>query len=124
MAATAMRVLIVEDETDLGEVFRDFIATRGHAAELVGSAEEALDRLRSERAPDAIVLDVKLPGMSGLDFMREPAVREAAIPIIVISGHATERDARECLRHGALEFRRDTNGVRHGACRRTCPCGS
>ena len=101
--ATVMRVLIVEDEADLGAVFRDYIVSRGHKADVVGSAEAALERLRTSR-PDAIVLDVRLPGMSGLEFMRLPVVREAAIPVIVVSGHATEHEARECLRHGALEF--------------------
>jgi len=101
--ATAMRVLIVEDEPDLGEVFHDYIVARGHKADVVRSAEAALDRIRRLR-PHAIVLDVKLPGMSGLDFMSLPVVREAAIPVIVVSGHATEHQARECLRLGALEF--------------------
>ena len=100
---TAMRVLIVEDEPDLGEVFHDYIVARGHKADVVRSAEAALDRIRRLR-PHAIVLDVKLPGMSGLDFMSLPVVREAAIPVIVVSGHATEHQARECLRLGALEF--------------------
>jgi len=100
---TAMRVLIVEDEPDLGEVFHDYIVARGHKADVVRSAEAALDRIRRLR-PHAIVLDVKLPGMSGLDFMSLPVVREVAIPVIVVSGHATEHQARECLRLGALEF--------------------
>ena len=99
-----MRVLIVEDETDLGVVFRDFIAARGHEADVVGSAEAAVERLRAAEPPDVIVLDVRLPGMSGLDFMRLPLVRESTVPVIVVSGHATEHQARECLRHGALEF--------------------
>ena len=99
-----MRVLIVEDETDLGAVFQDYIVSRGHRAEVVDSAEAALEGVRGSDPPDVIVLDVKLPGMSGLDFIRLPAVREAAIPVIVISGHASEHQARECLRHGALEF--------------------
>ena len=98
-----MRVLIVEDEADLADVFRDYVVSRGHKAEVVGSAEDALVRLRAAR-PHAIVLDVKLPGMSGLQFMSLPVVREAAIPVIVISGHATEHEARACLRLGALEF--------------------
>jgi DNA-binding response OmpR family regulator len=102
-AATAMRVLIVEDEADLAEVFHDYIVSRGHTADVVGSAEAALDKLRTGR-PHAIVLDVKLPGMSGLQFMSLPVVREAALPVIVISGHATEHEARECLKLGALEF--------------------
>lgn len=100
---TPMRVLIVEDEADLAEVFQDYIVSRGYKADVVGSAEAALERLATGR-PHVIVLDVKLPGMSGLQFMSLPVVREAAIPVIVISGHATEREARECLHRGALEF--------------------
>lgn len=98
-----MRVLIVEDERDLGEIFQDYIVSRGHAAEVVSTAEAALDRLQTSR-PDAIVLDVKLPGMSGLEFMRLPDVRAADVAVIVVSGHATEDQARACLRLGALEF--------------------
>ena len=98
-----MRVLIVEDEPDLGEVFQDYVVSCGHAADLVGSAEAALERISRQR-PDAIVLDVKLPGMSGLDFMSLPVVKRAGIPVIVVSGHATEQQALECLRLGAVEF--------------------
>jgi DNA-binding NtrC family response regulator len=98
-----MRVLIVEDEAELGSVFSDYVISCGHRAEVVGSAEAALERLLGA-PPHAIVLDVKLPGMSGVDFMRMPAVRESGLPVIVVSGHATEREARECLRLGALEF--------------------
>jgi CheY-like chemotaxis protein len=102
-ATTAMRVLIVEDDPDLGAIFHDYIASCGHHAEVVMSAEAALERLTAA-PPHAIVLDVKLPGMSGVDFMRLPDVREAGVPLIVVSGHATETQARECLRLGALEF--------------------
>ena len=102
-SVTTMRVLIVEDEADLGEVFREYIVACGHQAEVVGSAEAALEWLRTSR-PHAIVLDVRLPGMSGLELMRDSALRDSGIPVIVISGHATEHEARECLRLGALEF--------------------
>jgi CheY-like chemotaxis protein len=98
-----MRVLIVEDEVELGRVFHDYLAAVGHRPEVVGSAEAALDRLAAG-PPHVIVLDVKLPGMSGVDFLRLRAVRESGIPVIVVSGHATEPQARECLRLGALEF--------------------
>ena len=98
-----MRVLIVEDETHLGEVFQDYIVSRGHTADLVGSAEAALESI-SRRRPDAIVLDVRLPGMSGLEFMSLRVMKEAGIPVVVVSGHATEHEALECLRLGAVEF--------------------
>jgi DNA-binding response OmpR family regulator len=98
-----MRVLVVEDEVPLGEVFRDFLAELGHDAIIVRSAEAALATLGSQR-PDAIILDVNLPGMSGLDFLQLRPVRDAALPIVAISGVATESQARECLRLGALDF--------------------
>jgi DNA-binding response OmpR family regulator len=98
-----MRVLVVEDEAPLGEVFRDFLAELGHDAVIVRSAEAALGSLERQR-PDAIILDINLPGISGLDFLQLRPVREAALPIVAISGVATESQARECLRLGALDF--------------------
>jgi CheY-like chemotaxis protein len=98
-----MRVLVVEDETDLGEVFRDFLSELGHQPVLVRSAEAALGKLQSDR-PDAIILDIHLPGMSGLDFLQLRPVREAGLPVVAVSGVATESQARECLRLGALDF--------------------
>ena len=101
--STPMRVLVVEDEEPLGEVFRDFLAELGHQAVLVRSAEAALGTLDRQQ-PDAIILDINLPGMSGLDFLQLGPVRDAALPIVAISGVATESQARECLRLGALDF--------------------
>ena len=99
----AMRVLVVEDEQDLGELFRDFLTELGHQPVLVRSAEAALGTLESER-PDAIILDIHLPGMSGLDFMQLRRIRESGLPIVAVSGIVTESQARECLRLGALDF--------------------
>jgi len=98
-----MRVLVVEDEEPLGEVFRDFLAEMGHDATVVRSAEAALGSLERQR-PDAIILDINLPGMSGLDFLQLRPVREAALPIFFIDAATTESQARECLRLGALDF--------------------
>ena len=98
-----MRVLVVEDEEPLGEVFRDLLAELGHDPVVVRSAEAALGTLARQR-PDAIILDINLPGMSGLDFLQLGPVREAGLPIVAISGVATESQARECLRLGALDF--------------------
>ncbi len=72
-----MRVLVVEDQVDLGDVFRDFLLELGHHAVVVHSAEAALARLQTERL-DAILLDVQLPGMSGLDFLQLRPVRAAS----------------------------------------------
>ena len=103
LGAGVLRILIVEDERELGRVVLDYLSSLGHAGEVVGSAEDALRRL-AEGRPQAIILDVKLPGMSGLEFLRLPVVRESGVPVIVVSGYVDEAQARECLRAGALEF--------------------
>jgi DNA-binding response OmpR family regulator len=98
-----MRVLVVEDEPDVGDVFRDFLLELGHNPLVVRSAEAALGKLQTER-PDAIILDIHLPGMSGLDFLQLRPVRELGVPIVAVSGVVTETQARECLRLGAADF--------------------
>ncbi|OGK93048.1 MAG: hypothetical protein A2W08_13865 [Candidatus Rokubacteria bacterium RBG_16_73_20] len=98
-----MQVLIIEDEKDLAEVFREFVAELGHEGSVALSAEAALEKLAGEQ-PDAILLDVRLPGLSGLDFLDLPTVRESGVPVVVVSGVATEDEARRCLKLGALDF--------------------
>ena len=98
-----MRVLIVEDEQDVGDVFLDYLLELGHQPLLVRTAEAALGKLVTER-PDAIIVDINLPGMSGLEFLQLRPIRESGVPIVAVSGVATEGQARECLRLGAVDF--------------------
>ena len=98
-----MKILIVEDEVQVGEVFRDLLLELGHEPVLVRSAEGAVGLLQKSRL-DAILLDMKLPGMSGIDFLQLRPVRESGVPVVVMSGVATETEARECLRLGAVDF--------------------
>jgi CheY-like chemotaxis protein len=93
-----MRVLIVEDEPDVGAVFHDYLLELGHEPVLVRTAEAALSRLETDR-PDAI-----LPGLSGLEFLQLRPVRSSGLPIVAVSGVATESQARQCLRLGAMDF--------------------
>jgi CheY-like chemotaxis protein len=98
-----MRVLVVEDEIDVGDVFRDFLLELGHEPVVVRTAEAALGNFQHHQ-PHAIILDVNLPGMSGLDLLRARPIRESGVPVVAVSGVATESQARECLRLGAFDF--------------------
>ena len=100
-----LRVLVVEDEESVAAVLADFVRELRCQPVKARTAEEALRTLENERV-DVIVLDLRLPGMSGLDFLRLPAVRDAGIPVVVMSGVVTETEAREALQLGALEFLR------------------
>jgi CheY-like chemotaxis protein len=98
-----MRVLVVEDQIDVGDVFRDFLRELGHDPVLVFSAEAALGELDG-RQPHAMIVDVDLPGMNGLELLRSGPVRESGVPVIAVSGVATEDQALGCLRAGAFDF--------------------
>src|SRR6266849_2752347 len=98
-----MRILVIDDDQAVCEVFGEFLHEIGHKPVITHTAETALDTLATER-PDAVLLDMCLPGMSGLDFMKLEAVRDLRVPILVISGRATESQAQECLRAGAFDF--------------------
>src|SRR5260370_13922314 len=94
-----MRVLIVEDETSVREVFRDLVTALGHEAIPVESAERGLENLQHDQA-EAVLLDVRLPGMSGLAFLEHPEGRAPAVPLLVLPGIASEYQAPACLPPG------------------------
>jgi len=98
-----MRVLVVEDDPLLCDVLRDFLYELGHEPVVTHCAEDALARMGLE-LPDAVLLDIYLPGISGLDFLQLQTTRESRIPIVAISGMAAESQARECVQLGAVDF--------------------
>jgi CheY-like chemotaxis protein len=98
-----MRVLIVEDTPAEAELFADLVAQHGHDPIVAASAEAALDTLAAS-APDVVLLDLFLPGMSGVEFLRVLSQRPQPLPVVAISGVATEVEARQCLQLGAVEF--------------------
>ncbi|MCK5736919.1 MAG: response regulator, partial [Spirochaetaceae bacterium] len=94
-----MTILVVEDETQLNKMIRDYLETLGWAAIGAESSSEALDLFRSE-SPDFILLDIMIPGLDGLDVMRR--IRESSdVPIILITAMAEEADKLIGLELGA-----------------------
>lgn len=98
-----MRFLIVEDDPLVAEMLQNFLEGHGHRVILAGTGEEGL-RAAVEEMPDAVFLDVVLPDLSGLRFLERLKRLGRSMTVIAISGQATEEQARECLRLGALEY--------------------
>lgn len=97
-------IMIVEDDPEVAAVLADFTEEQGYATFIIPSAEEALAYLTQDQ-PDAILLDLLLPGMSGLRFLETMSRQELRIPIVVVSG-AAEPEAASSLTLGALDFLR------------------
>jgi CheY-like chemotaxis protein len=98
-----LKVLIVEDDPSLAEVFSDFVRDEGHETLVAASAEAGLE-LIDRFYPDALIVDLYLPGMSGLELIRLLADQRRLLPSIVVSGAASAEDARESLRLGVLDL--------------------
>lgn len=99
---TKSRVLIVEDDEELGELVQLYAKREGLAATLCASAEQGLAVFRAGGA-DVVVLDINLPGMDGFEFLQTMR-RESSVPVIIISARETDEDIVMGLGIGADEF--------------------
>jgi two-component system nitrogen regulation response regulator NtrX len=96
-------VLIVDDEATIRESLRMTLEFEGYRVEEAGNGLEALQIAR-ERTPDAVLLDLRMPEMDGLETLRQLRERGYEMPVIVISGHADVPTAVEATRRGAFDF--------------------
>ena len=96
-------ILIVDDENDIREALRGVFKDEGYSVAVAGSAEEALKRLDA-MAPDLVLLDIWLPGMDGVDALKEIKARFPLLPVIMISGHANIETAVKTTKLGAYDF--------------------
>lgn len=96
-------LLLVDDETGFLDVMGRRLRRRGITAVLAASGEEAL-RAMQTHAFDAVVTDLKMPGMDGLQLMTQLRQKAPAVPVILLTGHAGDEEAQEALRLGAADY--------------------
>lgn len=96
-------VLVVDDDISVREALGSLIRSVGLRVETFASAQEFLARARAD-APTCLVLDVRLPGLSGLDLQNRMAELNLEIPIVFISGHGDVPTSVKAMKAGALEF--------------------
>jgi len=96
-------VFVVDDDSSIRESLRSLIRSVGLNVQTFASAQEFLTSQRPE-APSCLVLDVKLPGLSGLDLQQELVKIDVQIPIIFITGHGDIPMTVRAMKAGAIEF--------------------
>jgi RNA polymerase sigma factor (sigma-70 family) len=96
-------VLVVDDDPSVRTAIKRLIGCVGLQVELFGSAKEFLHS-KKPNVPSCLVLDIRLPGISGLDFQRELAKANIHIPIIFITGHGDVPMTVRAMKAGAVEF--------------------
>jgi len=96
-------VLIVDDESAIRDSLRMILEYEGYRVEEAAGGPPALARL-ADRLPDAVLLDIKMPEMDGIEVLRAMRERGYDVPVLVVSGHADVATAVEATRLGAYDF--------------------
>jgi DNA-binding response OmpR family regulator len=99
-----MHLLVVEDDPALAGLLRRLLSSDRHVVEVAPSGEEALDVLATQGGLEAIVLDVKLPGISGLEVARRVRRRGSHVPILMLTARDTIDDRVAGLDSGADDY--------------------
>ena len=105
MKELSQTVFVVDDDDAVRNSLRLLLKSAGIATEVAASAQEFLSSYDTSH-PGCLVLDVRMPGMSGLEMQHELNMRGAAIPVIFITGHGDIPMAVEAMQHGAFDFLR------------------
>jgi len=103
IADVRFRVLVVDDHASAREAVADVLRQAGYDVVTCASAIEALGRLAGQLA-DIVVTDLQMPGMDGLEFIREIERRRFSVQVLMITAHASVASAVEAMRHGAFDY--------------------
>ncbi len=102
-AMAAGRVLVVDDHQPARESMGEILGQAGHRVDCVSSAHAALRKLDDE-SYDVVLTDLQMPGMSGLEFIRELERRRHGAQVAMVTAYATVNSAVEAMRHGAFDY--------------------
>jgi two-component system OmpR family response regulator len=99
----SFRVLIVDDEEEFVETIVKRLKERGLAAEGVTSGKQALELMQTQDF-DVVILDVKMPGMDGIETLREMKKRKPTTEVIMLTGHGSVESGIQGLQLGAYNY--------------------
>jgi FixJ family two-component response regulator len=103
MSEKTAKVFVVDDDESVRDSLQSLIRSAGLSVETFGSAQQFLDNARSDE-PSCLVLDVRLPGLNGLDLQRRLAETRIDTPIVFITGHGDIPMSVRAMKAGAVEF--------------------
>ena len=99
----SFRVLLVDDEVELVTTLEERLQLRGIDAEALTSGAEAVRRLE-EREFDVVVVDVKMPGMDGLELLRRIKTIRPEAQVILLTGRGSEKESQAGIQEGAFDY--------------------
>jgi len=98
-----IKVLLIDDEVALANTLAQRLKMRDFKVGTAYDGEQALSKLKEEE-PDVIVLDLKMPGMHGMEVLQEIKKAHPDIQVIILTGHGTDKDEEDAKRLGGFDF--------------------
>ncbi len=105
MSKMKLRVLILDDETDFADELKEFLQVRDFEVYTANTPGEGFESLR-RRPYDLMILDIRLPGMSGLEILKQVRKLYPSMEVIIISGHGDMDTVIQAMRDGAIDYLR------------------
>jgi DNA-binding NtrC family response regulator len=105
-----MKILLVDDEKEFVEALSERMKMRDLASDIALNGEQALKMVEDD-APDVMVLDLKMPGIDGMEVLRKVKKAYPDVQVIMLTGHGSEKDEEEARRLGAFEYLQKPTGV-------------
>ena len=99
----ARTILVIDDEPSIRQALSGVLTDEGHRVRCAGSGLEGIEALRTER-PDAVFLDIWMPGQDGLETLRQIKTEWPDMAVIMMSGHGTIETAVKAVKFGAFDF--------------------
>lgn len=96
------KVLLVDDEVEFVSALTERLQLRNYDAKAATNASDALTSIKKD-PPDVVLLDLKIPGMEGIDILKKIKENDPAIQVIMLTGHGDVESVKEAIRNGALE---------------------
>jgi DNA-binding NtrC family response regulator len=97
------KVLIVDDEEEFSKTLAERLRLKGFKVEIAANGKEALKKVE-ESTFDAVILDMIMPEMSGLETLKKLKVKKPEYQVILLTGHASVKDGIESMKYGAVDF--------------------
>ena len=97
------RILVIDDEKAIRDSLKMILEYDGYECLLAPSGQDGLSTI-SHDAPDLVILDIKMPGLDGLEVLRKIRALDSGMPVVMISGHGTVSTAVEATKLGAFDF--------------------
>jgi DNA-binding response OmpR family regulator len=97
------RIVVVDDDPDVLETIRQFLSKRKFEIHTAMTGEEALTLIRAVR-PHLVLLDIRLPGLDGIETLREIRRFDSSVGVIIMTGYANDEEGRLSLELGASDY--------------------